>query len=286
MFRKNKQLNKYNVFKKINILLFLLSITYIIGYYTRKKSSKKSALKLNKEKIKFPKEIFSFMTYAQELEDFILFCIFYDVKNGFYIDIGANDPNKVSVTKAFYLRGWHGINIEPLPDKYQSLMLDRKRDINLNLGAGRIEGNTSLYLGGPGSTTIKKYLKNQKLKKFINIKIQTMKNICIKYVPKNEEIQFVKIDVEGGERDVLLGYDFENYSPKVFCIESTKPNTMIPLYQLWEGILLKNNYSFAYQYNINRYYINNKEKKLKKRFNTLNILINNYKNNKSKNFIN
>ena len=111
-----------------------------------------------------------------------------------------------------------------------------------------------------------------------------MKNICIKYVPKNEEIQFVKIDVEGGERDVLLGYDFENFRPKVFCIESTKPATMIPTYQFWEGILLNNNYSFAYQYSINRYYIDNKETELKKRFNKLNLLINKYKNYKSKKF--
>ena len=163
-------------------------------------------------------------------------------------------------------------------------MLNRKRDINLNVGAGKIETNTSLYLGGAGSTTMKKYLKKLKNNKFINIKIHTMKNICIKYVPKNEEIQFVKIDVEGGERDVLLGYDFENFRPKVFCIESTKPGTMIPTYQFWEGILLNNNYSFAYQYSINRYYIDNKETELKKRFNKLNLLINKYKNHKSKKF--
>ena len=163
-------------------------------------------------------------------------------------------------------------------------MLNRKRDINLNVGAGKIEGNTSLYLRGGGSTTMKQYLKKIKNNKFINIKIDTMKNICIKYVPKNEEIQFIKIDVEGGERDVLLGYDFENFRAKVFCIESTKPNTMIPTYQFWEGILLNNDYSFAYQYNINRYYIDNKETELKKRFNKLNLLINKYKNHKSKKF--
>ena len=163
-------------------------------------------------------------------------------------------------------------------------MINRKRDINLNVGAGKNEGNTSLYLGGAGSTTMRKYLKKLKIQKFINIKIHTMKNICIKHVPRNKEIQFVKIDVEGGEKDVLLGYDFENYRPKVFCIESTKPSTMIPTFQFWEGILFNNDYSFAYQYSINRYYIDNKEKDLKKRFNKLNILIKIYKKNKSKKF--
>ena len=79
-------------------------------------------------------------------------------------------------------------------------------------------------------------------------------------------IQFCKIDVEGGEKDVLLGYDFENYRPKVFCIESTLPGTGIPCHKLWENILLKNDYSFAYQYKINRYYIDNRIKGLREIF--------------------
>ena len=78
----------------------------------------------------------NFITYAQFLEDFILYCIFYDIDNGFYIDVGANDPNDISVTKAFYLNGWHGINIEPLPEMQQLLLKHRSRDINLNIGAG------------------------------------------------------------------------------------------------------------------------------------------------------
>ena len=91
------------------------------------------------------------------LEDFILFYIFYDIKNAFYIDVGAFDPNLISVTKTFYLRGWHWINIEPLPNKYLKLMKKRKRDINLNVGAGKLEGNIFLYLAGDCSTTRKQY---------------------------------------------------------------------------------------------------------------------------------
>ena len=73
----------------------------------------------------------NFRSYSQYYEDIILFFIFYNVENGFYIDVGANDPNIISVTKAFYLRGWNGINIEPLPHKYKLLLNERKRDINL-----------------------------------------------------------------------------------------------------------------------------------------------------------
>lgn len=123
--------------------------------------------------------------------------------------------------------------------------------------------NQTLYMLEYMSTLQKKKKKNIKS---IAINVDTMSSICRKYVPKNEIIQFCKIDVEGGEKDVLLGYDFENYRPKVFCIESTLPGTGIPSHNLWEDILLKNDYSFAYQYKINRYYIDNRVKGLKERF--------------------
>ncbi len=95
-----------------------------------------------------------------------------------------------------------------------------------------------------------------------------MENVCKKYVPKGKKIEFCKIDVEGGERDVLLGYDFNNYRPKVFCLESTKPITNSPSHHEWEDILIKNNYSFVYQYAINRFYVdNNYIEELREKFN-------------------
>lgn len=128
-----------------------------------------------------------------------------------------------------------------MPEKYQALAENRKRDINLQIGLGQIEGNETFYQHGGLSTLHKQYLKGRKAK-IANIKVNRMSNICKKYIPKNELIQFRKIDAEGGEKDVLLGNDFEKYRPKVFCIEATKPCTNIPSYDLWEDILLKNDY--------------------------------------------
>jgi len=232
-------------------------------------------IKIKKEENNLPKKLSNFISYSQFFEDLILFSIFYDVENGFYIDIGANDPNIISVTKSFYIRGWYGINIEPLPDKFQDLVKYRKRDINIQMGAGKMKENGTLYILGSGST-----LQKKKNIKSISINIDTMSNICRKYVPKNEIIQFCKIDVEGGEKNALLGYDFENYRPKVFCIESTKPGTSIPCHNLWEDILLKNDYSFAYQYRINRYYIDNRIKGLRERFFQVEKIVEEYKKSK------
>lgn len=74
-----------------------------------------------------------------------------------------------------------------------------------------------------------------------------MSNICRKYAPNNIEIQFRKIVVESVEKYILLRYDFENYRPKVFCIESLRNRkTNTPEYKEWENILIKNDYNFAY----------------------------------------
>ena len=67
-------------------------------------------------------------TYSLDLEDLILFAMLRDIREGFYIDIGANDPLIDSVTKFFYDRGWHGINIEPAKKffmKFQSSIFSR-----------------------------------------------------------------------------------------------------------------------------------------------------------------
>lgn len=257
----------------------MIIISYSSGYYLGKKSYIVSKIKLNNdEKIKkiiLLSSLSNFVSYSQFLEDLILFCFFHDVKKGFYIDIGANDPNYISVTKAFYLRGWNGINIEPLPEKFQSLLKFRNRDINLQIGVGAIKSTTTLYLNAAGSTTSKMFANNKTRK--LNITIDTMENICRKHVPKETEIQFCKIDIEGDEKNALLGYDFKNYRPKIFCIESTKPGTNIPNYDNWEYILLGNDYSFIYQYRINRYYIDNREKGLKEKLFYVDNYIKNYK---------
>ena len=217
----------------------------------------------------------NFKTYSQLYEDLILFYVFHDVKNGFYIDIGANDPNIKTVTKFFYLNGWNGINIEPLPDKYDLLTKFRPKDINLKIGVGKNKGIATLYLSGTCSTINKKF--SQIKRKKINITIDTMSNVCKKYIKPDIEIEFCKIDVEGEEKNVLLGYNFEKYRPKIFIIESTFPGTNISCHNEWEYILLKHDYSFVYQYKINRFYIDNKRKNLERKFWNIDKYINLYK---------
>ena len=80
----------------------------------------------------------SFISYAQNLEDVILYRTLKNVECGFYIDVGAQHPVIDSVTNAFYECGWHGINVEPNPEYFQLLQKNRSKDINLNMAVGAL----------------------------------------------------------------------------------------------------------------------------------------------------
>ncbi len=69
------------------------------------------------------------ITYAQYNEDIILKALLYDVKKGFYVDVGANDPDDDSVTKLFYQNGWNGINIEPIESLHKELIRSRPKHL-------------------------------------------------------------------------------------------------------------------------------------------------------------
>jgi hypothetical protein len=64
---------------------------------------------------------YGIISYAQNREDILLWRALRDLADGFYIDVGAEDPTQNSVTRAFYERGWHGINVEPVPGHFDKL---------------------------------------------------------------------------------------------------------------------------------------------------------------------
>jgi hypothetical protein len=77
-------------------------------------------------------------------------------------------------------------------------------------------------------------------------------------------IHFLKIDVEGFEKNVLKGMDFVNFRPWILLIEATKPNTQETNYHHWEPLVLSSNYSFAYYDGLNRFYVANEKRELLK----------------------
>ena len=85
-----------------------------------------------------------FISYAQNYEDVVLYRALKNIRNGFYVDVGAMDPIFDSVTKAFYDRGWRGINIEPVKHWHEKLIEKRTNDININVAAYDKSGTLKL----------------------------------------------------------------------------------------------------------------------------------------------
>ncbi len=210
----------------------------------------------------------SFTSYAQNFEDVILWRALKQVERGFYIDVGAMDPNQDSVTKAFYEQGWRGINIEPVTQWYERLEKERIRDINLQMVVGAQDGETILYeIPNTGLSTVDKNIAEKhefennyrKIERIILIK--TLNEICLQY--HVAPLHFLKIDVEGSEKQVLQGIDFSILRPWIILIESTFPNTQIENHIEWDPILLAANYEFVYFDGLNRFYLAYEHQELK-----------------------
>jgi FkbM family methyltransferase len=214
-------------------------------------------------------------SFAQFGEDVVFKYVLLSVRDIFYIDIGAYDPWYDNVTKWISMSGGgHGINVEPQEFYYNRLKIDRPNDINLHTAVGDSEGVLEMYAFEGATTALKEYA----LTHYTPFSVQTtiLAKICDTYVKPEQPIHFLKIDVEGYEKQVLSGADFKKYRPWIVMLEATIPSTETiricdePTYDEWEDILFANGYCFAKQYGINRFYLANEHEDLLERFGNIN----------------
>jgi FkbM family methyltransferase len=201
----------------------------------------------------------TFISYAQNFEDVMLWRALKHVEGGFYIDVGAAHPDDYSVTRAFYDRGWRGINIEPT-SRFARLAGARQRDVNLHTAAGCTASNSTLFvvenakdISTLDPLTAEGYRAAGWTIGESQVPIATLADICRTHV--KAEINFLKIDVEGAERNVLLGADLERFRPWIVVVEATAPSSQIPSHGGWEELLTVANYRFVWFDGLNRFYV-------------------------------
>jgi len=213
-----------------------------------------------------------FISYAQNYEDVMLFRALKDIKHGFYVDVGAMDPTFHSVTKAFYDRGWRGINIEPVINWHQKLIEERTKDININAAIFDKPGLINLYnIPDTGLATFDESIAKRHSKKSgYTIKKITIPALTLDEILKNyrEDIHFLKIDVEGAEPNVLTGINLEYTRPWIIIVEALEPLSLEPNYHKWEYLLTDQKYDFVYFDGLNRFYIAREHEERKKLLNT------------------
>jgi FkbM family methyltransferase len=216
----------------------------------------------------YPKE--TIVSYAQTHEDVLLWRALHNVHRGFYIDVGAHDPTLLSVTRAFYDHGWRGINVEPDPLYAEKLRKERPRDVTLEVALSHSPGMATLYeFGDSGLSTLTKEIADGHMAagfKATERRIPVTTLAAVLDDLGDQQVHFLKIDVEGYERQVLRGADFAKVRPWIVLLEAVRPMTTVASYGSWEPLLLEAGYEYAYFDGLNRYYIAQEHSGLKRCF--------------------
>ena len=199
------------------------------------------------------------VSYAQNFEDVLLWRALGSAGPGFWIDVGAADPELHSVTRAFAEQGWRGINVEPRGAEFARLEAARGADINLNVAVAAAAGRMVFFdCEDAGLSTLDAAVAagHRAAGRAISereVEVMTLAEIC--RVHAAPEVHFLKIDVEGAERQVLEGADFVACRPWVMVVEATRPGSAADSSAGWEGLVLAAGYRFAWFDGVNRFYV-------------------------------
>lgn len=185
-------MSKINFFKKNKFLYWIYKIQKI---YKNKKGGKH---------------------YAEFGEDIMINRIFTNVNNGTYVDIGAYHPIKGSLTYNLYKKGWSGVNIDLSATSIDLFNAVRTRDININCAISNFSGETFYYENSPINQQNSLISSDEHQKK---IKIRSYKLDEILTLNNINKVDFINIDTEGNELDILKSINFDRINPFLFSIE-------------------------------------------------------------------
>ncbi|MET9064484.1 FkbM family methyltransferase [Streptosporangium sandarakinum] len=214
------------------------------------------------------------VAYGQNAEDVVLMRAFADRRDGFFVEVGAGEPVRGSLTKNLVDRlGWQGINIEPLPERFERLRRERPGDVNLQLAIDTVPGTATFYRilpeGQPpdmlGLSTLEMtiaegYLHHGAEVEELEVTAVTLESVLSAHAVPGFDL--LKVDVEGREAAVLASVDLTFWRPRVVVAEATVPGSPEPNHEEWEEDLLVAGYAFALFDGLNRFYARDDEPEL------------------------
>lgn len=167
--------------------------------------------------------------FSQHGEDRLLRSIFLKKKEGFYVDVGAHHPFRFSNTALFYQRGWRGLNIDATPGSMTLFKEYRARDINLEVAVSDQARVLTYHLfNEPALNTFDSDYASQlqklpaspyTLQSTIELKTQTLAELLDQHLPPAQQIDFLSVDVEHHDLEVLRSNNWEKYRPAVVVCE-------------------------------------------------------------------
>ena len=200
----------------------------------------------------------TFVSYAQNFEDVMLWRALKQIQNGSYLDIGAQDPSRDSVSLAFYQRGWRGIHVEPVPGYAALLRAARPEEIVIEAAITETVGPIEFFeIPDTGLSTGKLEIAERHLgsgfdKRKILVPTVRLDNLLASVTG---DIHWMKIDVEGMETEVLKSWGDHPCRPWVLLIEATFPNTQERTDDLWIEEVRQRGYQEAHFDGLSRYFV-------------------------------
>jgi FkbM family methyltransferase len=165
--------------------------------------------------------------FSQLGEDAVLWHYFHAVSSGFYVDVGCHHPFRFSNTAMLSIfNGWRGINIDVDERAIRLFKSVRPNDINLCVAIGKEDGTKEavIFEDGALNSLDEKHFNHPawahigREKK--TVAVTTLREILDAHLPANTSIDFLNIDVEGLDNDVLEGNDWNRFRPRIIAIES------------------------------------------------------------------
>jgi FkbM family methyltransferase len=205
--------------------------------------------------------------YAQNLEDYHLAQAFKDQADGFYVDLGAGHPVADNVSFWFYLQGWRGVVVEPqrrLAELYPhvrprdrvvaALVADRVGKADFHEVESMHGFSTMLPDAAQAARELGAAVAT------LSLPVTTLAALFAEHGV--ERVDFLKIDVEGAEAQVLAAADWSRWRPRIVVLEAVAPGTMAPAWEAWEPLLTRNGYRFGLFDGLNRFYVAEEEPEL------------------------
>lgn len=167
------------------------------------------------------------ISYSQEGEDMILRRLFETRRGGFYVDVGAHHPQRFSNTYYFYRQGWSGINIDAAPGSMKPFDRQRSRDINVEAAIDKETRELPYFMFNESAlnTFDEKLAESRnkapyRIEKTVSLRTTRLKDLLDEYLPAGQTIDFISIDVEGFDLNVLESSDWIRYRPRCIIVES------------------------------------------------------------------
>lgn len=208
----------------------------------------------------------TFVSYAQNFEDVLLWRALSHVERGFYVDIGAQHPVVDSVSRAFYERGWRGVHVEPSGAYADLLRNERPEERVVQAAVGARDGvlkffevpDTGLSTADP--TVAARHAQQGYASREIEVPSLTMDTLLAPY--REQEIHWLKIDVEGYESEVIAGWTMDAQRPWIVVVESTAPLSQSDTASSWQQRLVRLGYEHAYFDGLNRFFVSTRHPQL------------------------